>query len=55
MKKHGIVAAAIISSALLAAMAEFSAYADEKAPIQLLTGATFQMEWSDDANRNLAE
>ena len=36
-------------------MAGLSAYADEGASIQLLTGFTYQMEWSDEANRYLAE
>ena len=55
MKKYRVVAAAVISSAFVAGMVEFPAYADAEASIQLLTSLTYQMEWSDDANRYLAE
>ena len=55
MKKYRVVAAAAISSALIAVMAELPAYAGEEASIQLLTSCKYQMEWSDDANRYLAE
>ena len=55
MKKHRVFAAAFISSALIAGMVELSAYADEAACIQLFTSFTYLMEWSDDANRYLAE
>ena len=55
MRKHRVVAAAFLSSAFIAAMVGFSAYADEKAPMQLITSFTYQMEWSDDAGRYIAE
>ena len=43
MKKYRVVAAAVISSAFVAGMVEFPAYADKEASIQLLTSFTYQM------------
>ena len=61
MKKHGIVISEILSAVLVSGMAVMPAFADvpeTAAPassIQVYTGHTYEMEWSRDAGRYLAE